>query len=212
MKVLIADDHWFIRDSLKHVVKKVRLALEPIEAGSFDEAIELLADNPDVELMLIDLVMPGFSEFEGLRTLRRAFPDIPIAVISVHEDRDFVINAITEGVVGYIPKSAGGAEILNALTLIINGSVYFPRQILQGTVGAKGPKRVGNTQLTSREEEVLNLVREGQSNATIAEMLDLSPNTVRVHIRNLMLKVDAKDRQELASYGTASPSRSRGAA
>ena len=202
MKVLIADDHWFIRDSLKHIVKKVRMTLEPVEAGSFDEATELLAAHPDVALMLIDLVMPSFSEFEGLRTLRRSYPDIPIAVISVHEERDYVMNAIAEGVVGYIPKSAGGAEILSALSLIINGGVYFPREILHSAPGGRPHRRLSKTQLTSREEEVLKLVAEGQSNAAIANTLKLSPHTVRVHIRNLMLKVHAKDRQELSSYGT----------
>lgn len=201
MKILIADDHWFIRDSLIHVMKKVRLALVPLEASSFDEAIALLTVNPDVELMLIDLVMPGFSEFEGLRALRRSFPDIPIAVISVHEDREFVINAITEGVVGYIPKSAGGAEIFSALTLIVNGSVYFPRGILQGNPVVRTTKRPSNMQLTARENEILKLIQDDQSNSAIAAMLGLSPHTVRVHIRNLMLKVGAKHRWELSSHG-----------
>lgn len=208
MKILIADDHWFIRDSLKHVVKKVRLTLEPLEADNFDQAIELMRQHSDIELMLIDLVMPGFSEFDGLRALRSLYPDVPIAVISIHEDREFVMNAIAEGVVGYIPKSAGGAEILRALTLVIDGGVYFPRDILQRTYSAPLP-RSQTPQLTPREEEVLDLVCTAQSNAAIASQLDLSPHTVRVHIRNLMVKLNAKDRGELVTWGLNQPATGR---
>lgn len=208
MKVLIADDHWFIRDSLKHVVKAVRLTLEPLEADDFDQAIELMRQHSDVELMLIDLVMPGFSEFDGLRALRSLYPDVPIAVISVHEDREFVMKAIAEGVVGYIPKSAGGAEILRALTLVIDGGVYFPRNILQRTNNDPLP-RSQSPQLTPREEEVLDLVCTGQNNSAIASQLGLSPHTVRVHIRNLMIKLNAKDRGELGTWGPGQPSSSR---
>ena len=126
MKVLIADDHWMIRSSLKHAIRTVNSALEPLEAGSFQEAFHLLGDNPDVELMLIDLMMPGLPEFEGLRSLRAKHPEVPVAIVSVHEDREHVVQAIAEGVIGYIPKSADGAEMLRALTLVLNGEFISP--------------------------------------------------------------------------------------
>lgn len=202
MKILIADDHWFIRDSLKHIVKKVRLTLEPLEAGSFDEALDLLRTHSDIELMLIDLVMPGFSEFDGLRLLRASYPDVPVAVISVHDDREYVLRAIAEGVIGYIPKSDGGAEILRALTKIIHGEVYFPRDILHGSrPGLPADRGEGPIALTAREEQVLQLVGRGETNFEIARELGLSPNTVRVHLRSLTLKLKARDRSALAQHG-----------
>ena len=132
MKVLIVDDHWMIRASLKHAIEKLDATLESLEAGSFKEASDALQNTPDIDLMLIDLVMPGYSDLDGLRSLRANYPDIPIVVISVHEDREHVLQAISQGVIGYIPKSAEGAELLHALTLVLNGGVYFPRDILQG--------------------------------------------------------------------------------
>jgi DNA-binding NarL/FixJ family response regulator len=115
MRILIADDHWVVRESLKLVMKKLRQRFEPLEAATFEEAITILRAHPDVDLMLIDLIMPGFEEFAGLQRLRETFPEVPVVVISVHEDADYVLRSISFGVVGYIPKSAGGAEIERAL-------------------------------------------------------------------------------------------------
>lgn len=197
MKVLLADDHWIVRNSLKHAMRSVGPHVEVLEAADFDEALGLLRKNPDTALMLVDLVMPGFTEFNGLRMLRSTYPDIPIAVISVHEERDYVIRAIEEGVIGYIPKSAEGADVMRALTLVINGDVSFPRSILQKT--DRNPPAEGEAadpaeaQLTPRETEVHQLHATGHSNAEIAERLGLSTNTVRVHLRNISLKIGKEE-------------------
>jgi DNA-binding NarL/FixJ family response regulator len=200
-----------IRSSLKHAIERLNQQFETYDAASFQEASELLKKNPDIDLMFIDLVMPGLSEFDGLRSLRASYPDIPIAVVSVHEDREHVLQAISEGVIGYIPKSAEGAELLRALTLVLNGDVYFPRDILQGgrlRGGSLPVAPAGETDaqpgvapsLTAREDQVLDLVRRGRSNSDIAEELGLSPNTVRVHLRNVGIKLKIKDRSEFAAY------------
>lgn len=224
MKVLIADDHWLIRDSLKLAVKSLGFDLEIIEAGSFAEAMELLHLHPNIDLMLIDLVMPGPSGFEGLRSVRKGFPDIPVAVISVHEDREHIIQAIKEGVIGYIPKSAEGSELLRGLTLVLNGGVYFPREILQNTRPGEGnpvgiaavPAATRNgkirqragvaagrdpSHLTEREHNVFELLQTGRTNDEIAAELSMSRNTVRVHLRNIGIKLKLKDRAGIAAFG-----------
>lgn len=209
MKVLIADDHYMIRASLKHAIGSLDSSLETVDASTFDEAVDALQKHHDIELMFFDLVMPGLSEFNGLRTLRSRYPDIPIAVISVHEDRDYVLRAIEEGVIAYIPKSAEGGELVKALTLVLNGGVYFPRDILQGNrlasmlpsaPEAETSAPEGGSALTAREDQILTLVVDGHSNVSIAEKLGLSPNTVRVHLRNVGLKLNIKDRADFAAY------------
>jgi len=200
MKVLIADDHWMIRSSLKQAMEKVSASLEIVDAGSFQEASELLEKHPDIDLMFIDLVMPGLSEFEGLRCLRTEYPDVPIAVISVHEDRDYVVHAIAEGVIAYIPKSISPSDLISALTLVLNGGVYFPRVVLQGgrlngplpvtlssTKPAKSDAKRHRVHPT-REDQVLDLLNRGLSAADIAHRLSLSVSTVRVHMHNLRNK------------------------
>ena len=209
MKVLIADDHWMIRASLKHAMSGIDSSVETVDAESFQEASEKLAQHFDIDLMLIDLVMPGLPGLDGLRTLRASYPDIPIAVISVHEDRDHVLQAISEGVIAYIPKSAAGAELIRALSLVLNGGVYFPRDILQGNrIRAELPALQTNgssynalgAELTSREHQILDRLSQGLSTSAIASDLGLSPNTVRVHLRNANLKLNIKDRTQLKSF------------
>jgi len=211
MKILIADDHWVVRESLKHVMKKVSRAFEPFEAATFAEALQILREHRDIELMLVDLIMPGFEEFAGLKRLRSEFPDVPIVVISVHEDFEYVIRSISHGVIGYIPKSSGAEEIVRALTLVLSGEVAFPRRILETPRTAKewsqrvpaggGSQNVGN--LTNREREVLDLLGKGLSAARIASELKLSPHTVRVHVGNLMRKLGLKDRSEAIHYAVS---------
>jgi DNA-binding NarL/FixJ family response regulator len=209
MKVLIADDHWMIRASLKQAISSIDSTLQIVDASSFDEATNMLAEHHDIDLMLIDLVMPGFSDLDGLRRLRSSYPDVPVAVISVHEDRDHVLRAISEGVIAYIPKSAEGAELLRALSLILNGGVYFPRDILQGnsfrsqlpdSKPAASEAAEPSVALTSREEQIFLLLGEGRSTSAVAKELGLSPNTVRVHLRNMNLKLNIKTRDELRSF------------
>lgn len=220
MKVLIVDDHWMIRSSLKQAFETIDPSLQTLDAASVKAASEMLTLHPDVDLMFIDLVMPGLSDLDALRSLRRQYPDIPIAVISVHEDRDHIMQAISEGAIGYIPKSAEGAELLRALTLVLTGGVYFPRDILQNSprsqpLATDRPKV--NTQpgvtssptLTTREDQVLDLILLGRTNNDIAQELGLSPNTVRVHLRNLSLKLNLKDRNEIAAYRAAQQASSR---
>lgn len=203
MKILLADDHWIIRESIKHAVQSIKLEPEIFEAASFDEALALLGEHSDIDLLLTDLMMPGFTEFEGLRVLRLRHPDVPVAVISVHEDRAHVMRAIEEGVVGYIPKSASGEDVLRALQLLLDGNVAFPRQILQsrptGPSFAKGKTdgAADASELTPREMEVFQLASAAYSNEEIAKSLNLSPNTVRVHLRNLSVKLKHSEREQL---------------
>lgn len=211
MKVLIADDHWMIRASLKHALKTIDASFRPLEAASYPEALDILRANPDTGLMLIDLVMPGSSEFDGLRSLRKSYPDIPVAVISVHENKEHVLQSIADGVIGYIPKSTDGAELLKALSRVLNGDVYFPREILHGAPARAVPTRTSadaglatvTGSLTAREEDVLALVSEGFANSEIAKKLDMSPSTVRVHMRNIGRKLNLKTRSEFVGYGAA---------
>jgi DNA-binding NarL/FixJ family response regulator len=209
MKILIADDHWVVRESLKQVTKQLSRNFEPIEASDFKEAMEILKQHQTIGLMLIDLIMPGFGEFEGLRQLRSKYPEIPIVIISIHDDPEYVLQAIGHGVIGYIPKSAGAEEIIRALTRVISGEVSFPRHIIERS-SADAPRGFGRrTQadegvdldiLTSRERGILALIGAGTPVAKIAMKLAISPQTVRVHLGNAMRKLDLKNREETIHF------------
>lgn len=206
MKVLFADDHWMVRESLKRVMMRLDQGLDTLEAGTFQEALDILRRHSDIDVMLVDLIMPGFDQFGGLRELRSQFPEIPIVVVSVHDDLEHVLRSISHGVVGYIPKTATPQEIERALERVLAGEVSFPRDILQRTQGTESGAEEAVTPspsdaaLTKRENEILRLLGRGRSISKIAEAFSLSPNTVRVHVGNLTKKLGLKDRASLIHY------------
>lgn len=201
LTILIADDHWVVRESLKQVARGVDAGVDILEAATLEEALAILERRPDIGLILVDLVMPGIKDFEGLELLRRRFPSIPVAVISIHEDPDFVRQAIQNGVIGYIPKSASADEIRRALTRIFGGEVYFPRDLLTRSwpVAAEAPAADGQPQdgprLSEREDEILTLLGEGRAVPEIAGILGITTQTVRVHLGNAMRKLGLKNRE-----------------
>jgi DNA-binding NarL/FixJ family response regulator len=199
LTILIADDHWVVRESLKQVARGIDATVNIKEASTFEEALSILDDHPYIGLILVDLVMPGVKELQGLELLRRRFPAIPVAVISIHEDPDYVRQAIQNGVIGYIPKSANAEEIRLALTRIFEGEVYFPRDLLTRSwpVAAQGPAAESEQgpRLSEREDEILTLLGEGRAVNGIAKALGITPQTVRVHLGNAMRKLGLKNRE-----------------
>lgn len=207
LTILIADDHWVVRESLKQVAQGLDSNLRIEEAGGFNEALAVLQDNPDVGLLLIDLVMPGFTEMEGLRLIRSNYPSIPIVIVSVHEDPNYVLRAIQHGVIGYIPKSSGPEEIQHALQRVLAGEVAFPRDLIarswseqQPAPAAPSATDVARAGLSRRESEILVLLGQGCSIQDTAERLDISRQTVRVHLGNAMRKLDLRTREAAIRY------------
>jgi len=217
MKVIIADDHWIVRESLKQVIRRLNGVHSTLEAGSFDEVVELLREHPDVDLVLADLIMPGFNDFDGLERLRRESPQVPIAIISVHEDRANVLRAISNGVIGYIPKSASGLEIERAFERLLAGEVYFPRRLIEMPglaaepvqASAPEPSAGALASLTRREREVVDLLGKGLSVQRIATELTLNSHTVRVHLGNIMRKMRLIDRSATIHFAVSLASATR---
>jgi DNA-binding NarL/FixJ family response regulator len=213
MTILIADDHWVVRESLKQVARGISENILLEEAASFEEALDVLERNPQVTLLLVDLVMPGFQEFEGLQLLRRRYPAIPVVVVSIHEDPNYVMEAIRHGVIGYIPKSANAEEIRRALVRVIDGEVAFPREIIARGMGeaarplppqATEPSRQDTrlTQLTLRETEIMVRLSRGAALFDIADELNISRQTVRVHLGNAMKKLNVSTREGAIHFAT----------
>lgn len=217
MKVMIADDHWIVRESLKQVIRRLNGVHNTLEAGTFDDAVELLRAHPDVDLVLADLIMPGFNDFDGIERLRREFPQVPIAIVSVHEDRTHVLRAVSNGVIGYIPKSASGQEIERAFERLLAGEVYFPRRLIERSGGeaiqypsmAPEPSDDSLGNLTKREREVIELLGKGFSVQRIATQLNLNSHTVRVHLGNMMRKMGLPDRSAMIHFAVSNANAAR---
>jgi DNA-binding NarL/FixJ family response regulator len=229
VKILIVDDHPLIRDAFRGLLSALDERLEVIEAGDCASALAAAAKHTGVDLILLDVHLPGMSGLDALATFRENFPEIPVVVMSGSESRDIVMRAIDGGAMGFIPKSQPSRVMINALRLVLAGGVYLPVEILHtpatGT-GATNPPAAGvghvpaDFGLTERQNEVLALLVQGKPNKIIARELDLAEGTVKIHLTAILKGLGVTNRTQavlavsrhglkLGGIGTKPPIRSK---
>lgn len=203
MKILVIDDHVLIRQAMQGVLKKLRRDAVVLEAPTCQKAMRVLADNPDVSLILLDLTLPDGDGFSVLAELRERYPAASLVVLSAVKDPANVMRALDLGAQGYIPKSAEGDVILNALRLVFSGGIYVPPEILAHVEAlnsepaadhpSNSPAAAG---LTGRQLDVLALVMQGKSNKTICRVLNLAEPTVKNHVTAILRALNVTNRTE----------------
>ncbi len=197
-KILIVDDHPMFREALSSAVKHAHDA-EVFEAGSIDAACDVIRNEPGIEIILLDLSMPGTSSFDGLVLLRSSFPRIPIMIVSGLDDARIVQEAIRLGAAGFVPKSVDKGTLGEALTEVLNGAVYVPANIAQGLAPAKGDGSdiaARLAELTPAQVRVLRLIRHGRLNKQIAHELGVSETTVKAHVSEILRKLNVVSRTQ----------------
>jgi DNA-binding NarL/FixJ family response regulator len=206
MKILVIDDHVLIRQAMQGVLKKLRRDAVVLEAPNYKQALQVIANHPDISLILLDLTLPDRDGFSVLAELRDRYPAISIVILSAVQDPANVKKALDMGALGYIPKSAQGDVILNALRLVISGGIYIPPEILaREEVSNFAPRSPGGDQsqvspadvgLTDRQLDVLALVIQGKNNKTICRILNLAEPTVKNHVSAILRALKVSNRTE----------------
>jgi DNA-binding NarL/FixJ family response regulator len=205
MKILVIDDHVLIRQAMQGVLKKVRRDAVLLEASNAERAMQIIAAQPDIGLILLDLTLPDRDGFSVFIELRERYPAIAIVVLSAVQDPANVMKALELGARGYIPKSAQGDVIVNALRLIISGGTYVPPEIFAGgELSNTGMRQFAGEQtqrpidigLTDRQLEVLALMMQGKNNKTICRALDLAQPTVKNHVTAILKALKVSSRTE----------------
>ncbi|HEX7044825.1 MAG TPA: response regulator transcription factor [Burkholderiales bacterium] len=202
MKLLIADDHALFREGMRHLLAQLDDAVEVIEAGSCADLLAAVEAQPDIELVLLDLTMPGRDGFVALELLAREHSRLPVVVLSASEDRAAMQRALDGGAVGYIPKTSSAAVMLHALRLVLAGGIYVPPALVHPAplaCGGAAPKAADGSALTPRQLEVLACVIEGKSNRAIAAQLGLSRATVKAHITAAFKALRVSNRAQAAA-------------
>ncbi len=195
MKILLVDDHPLFREGVAQTLRMLDGAAQIYQASRCEDALEQLGREPDMDLVLLDLMLPGMAGLDGLLRFRRTFPTLPVVILSASEDNDSVQAALQRGAQGYIPKSTPPRVMMQALRLVLEGGVYAP----PGPSGRPdGDSTVPPDRLTPRQREVLALLIEGKSNKEIARLLALSDNTVRVHAAAIFKALGVRNRTEAA--------------
>ena len=185
--LLLVDDHTLFRTGLRLIVQDHPAVDSISEAGTVAEACALQLDA--VDLVLLDIQMPGMSGLDGLRLLRQACPRARIVLVSASVAPDAVYEARMRGADGFLPKSASGEDILEAITCALSGAPCFPAY--SGNTTTRAPAAPA---LTARQLDVLFLLCTGKPNKVIARDLGLSENTVRVHVAAIFAQLGVNSR------------------
>jgi RNA polymerase sigma factor (sigma-70 family) len=217
-RVLIADDHHFIRYGLHHIVS-LTPDLEVIgEASNGREAVELCRTlEPD--LVLMDVNMPEMNGLTATRVIKREHPDIAILMVTMYENPDYLLEALDAGAAGYVLKDAPAERLLNAIHRTLNGESPLNQELAalllrrlaeerkQDVPGKRNPRNPLREELrervTPREKEVLELVASGKTNQEIAQTLVISKGTVKVHVERIIRKLEVSDRTQAVVQGIA---------
>jgi DNA-binding NarL/FixJ family response regulator len=219
-RFLIVEDHPLFCEALEGALRMATPDADILQATTIDEALDVLSSTGVVDLILLDLSMPGTTGLSGIIRIRKAFPRNPIVVVSGHQDPQIVTSALSLGVSGYIPKGASKQELARAIGEVLRGSICLPSAYR--TV-ARPQRSSGPTQellkrlhdLTPQQLRVLDLLRRGLQNKQIAYELKICETTVKVHVSEILRKLNVLSRTKaiiemskidfanLASDGTA---------
>ncbi|WP_298715695.1 response regulator transcription factor [uncultured Oceanisphaera sp.] len=194
-RIIIADDHPLFRNALHQAVELAISGAELLEVDSIDNLMRLLGDVDEVDLLLLDLKMPGASGFSGLALLRNQYPDLPVVVVSASEEPAVVQQAMRFGAMGFIPKSAPMRTLVSALNTILEGEPWFPEGIsLDNAPENDIAERLAS--LTPQQFKVLTMLSEGMLNKQIAYELAVSEATIKAHVTAIFRKLNVKNRTQ----------------
>jgi DNA-binding NarL/FixJ family response regulator len=196
--LLIADDHPLYRDALKGALKLSANELDIIETGDLNSTVKAI-DETEIDLLMLDLHMPGSSDLFGFLHIQKLYPDLPIAVISGTEDASLISKIVSLGAMGFIPKTASASQIGEALNAMLDGDVWLPESVrvkIQD-VDENFSKLAENVaSLTPSQYKVLCYMRDGLLNKQIGYNLDIAEATVKAHVTAIFRKLGINNRTQ----------------
>jgi DNA-binding NarL/FixJ family response regulator len=194
--IVIVDDHPLFRDALKQTLAASFKDLRLSEAGSLEE-LGVVMEQGGVDLVLLDLTMPGVQGFSGLMYLRAANPQIPVVIVSANESPSVIRRCLEFGASGFIPKSMPVSRIREAIGAILNGEFWIPEEIDLGQSTGRNAKVVERlSTLTPQQFRVLMMLGEGLLNKQIAYQLGVSEATVKAHVSAILQKLGVESRTQ----------------
>ena len=185
MKILIVDDHSLFREGLCYVLNKLDDHVDIVQASTYDEAIQAITENNNLDLVLLDLSLPGKSGFSLLDKIITLNCILPVVILSASEQSRDINRAKAVGAMGYILKSTTSVVMLSTLRLILSGGLYFPSVLNNNKLS-----------LTPRQVDVLDLLIEGNSNKLIAARMSVAEATVKMHITAIFKSLGVTNRTQ----------------
>ena len=204
LKLLIVDDHPLLRDGLASILRQAEPSTQILQARDAQEGLALVDQHADLDVVILDLMMPGLGGLPAISEFGRKRPGLPVIVLSASEDRRDARKALALGARGYVAKSASQHTLLAAIQRVLSGDRYIPSPIFTRIDASARPEdrtSGGAVRLTDRQIDVLRLLSEGRSNKEIALALILSEKTVKVHITAVFRALNVVNRTQAAIVG-----------
>ncbi|MCW6510346.1 response regulator transcription factor [Lichenifustis flavocetrariae] len=206
MKMLIVDDHPIIREGLVALFRQIGAETVILQAGTAAEGLRLLTQHADLDVVVLDLVMPGMDGWQAISAFGQARPEVPVVVLSSSENPQDARKALAQGALGYVPKSAGQQTLLSAIRLVLSGDIYLPPLLLTEVSAAPNTALrtvtdQGRSVLTDRQIDVLRKLSEGRSNKAIAFELDIAEKTVKAHVTAIFRALNVVNRTQAVAAG-----------
>jgi DNA-binding NarL/FixJ family response regulator len=197
-RFVIADDHPLFRGALRQTLEGMFDGVAISEAGSLEAVTEILDRGDEVDLVLLDLNMPGVRGYSGLMYLRAQFPAVPVVVVSANEDPATIRRCMEFGAAGFVPKSLGTDSIREALSTVMDGDVWTPPDVDLSAVPADETAKLVQrlSTLTPQQVRVLMMLSEGLLNKQIAYELGVSEATVKAHVSAILQKLGVESRTQ----------------
>jgi DNA-binding NarL/FixJ family response regulator len=197
-RLVIADDHPLFRGALRESVSGLYSRIDIAEAGSFEEVAKILDQGGDVDLVLLDLTMPGVRGFSGLMYLRAQFPSVPVVVVSANDEPSVIRRCMDFGASGFIPKTLGVDAMREAIAIVLKGGVWTPPDVdLSAACDADTTVLLSRlSTLTPQQVRVLMMLSEGLLNKQIAYELSVSEATVKAHVSAILQKLGVESRTQ----------------
>ncbi|MDO9476483.1 MAG: response regulator transcription factor [Pseudohongiella sp.] len=199
IKAIIADDHPLFRAALRQTLG-ASLQGEVRDAENFKQLMDILEQEPDVELVLMDLNMPGNQGLTGLTAVRNQFPDVQVMIVSANEQLSVIERAMSFGASAYVPKSAPLVDIVEAVETVLSGDSWLPAHLGRGFVDGNHPlhrdfaHKLG--QLTPQQFKVLRAIADGLLNKQIAYEMDVQETTIKQHVSAILRKLGVINRTQ----------------
>jgi DNA-binding NarL/FixJ family response regulator len=200
-RLLIADDHPLFRAALRGAAIDAVAELSVLEAESLEGVLAALEANPDIDLVLLDLHMPGNHGLAGLAAIRAQYPEVAVVVVSANDDPRVIRRALDHGAAGYLPKSAGLDELRDAIRSVLACEQWLPSSLRASVARAQSSQHDAElaarlASLSPQQFRVLTLVAEGLLNKQIADRLDVQERTVKAHLTAIFERMGVRNRTQ----------------
>ncbi len=202
IKIVIADDHSLIREGLKKILKEAPDINVVGEASDARSLFEVLKDSKEVNMLVLDISLPGKSGLEILKDVKQERPQLPVLILSMHPEDRFAVRALKAGAAGYVTKDSAALELIQAIRKVVQGRKYVSASLAEKLafdlqVGTDKPP---HESLSDREYQVMCMVAAGKTIKEIASELYLSPSTVNTYRTRILEKMNMKTDAEIIRY------------